>query len=56
MMERQNIKQHIDKYLDELGIAVYHPILKRDVGEVKLGNAKAFFLLLPLLNGEKWTA
>ena len=54
-MERQNIKQHIDSYKQELELAVYHPILKREIEEVELDRTKAFFLLLPLLNGEKWT-
>ena len=54
-MERQNIKQHIDSYRQELKRAVYHPILNREIGEIELDSRKAFFLLLPLLNGEKWT-
>lgn len=54
-METQNIKQHIDSYKKELKIAVHHPILDREIGEVELDRTKAFFLLLPLLNGEKWT-
>lgn len=54
-MERQNIKQHIDSYRQELRLAVHHPILNRELGEVELDSTKAFFLLLPLLNGEEWT-
>lgn len=54
-MERQNINRHIDNYRQELRLAVHHPILKRDIGVVELDEAKAFFLLLPMLNGEKWT-
>ena len=54
-MERQNIKQQIDRYRQELRKAVHHPILNRSIGEVELDETKAFFLLLPLLNGEKWT-
>ena len=54
-MERQKIKYHIENYIDEMKRAVYHPILERDAGEVELDAEKAFFLLLPLLNGERWT-
>lgn len=54
-METQNIKNPIYNYIRELRLAVRHPILKRDIGEVQVDNAKAFFLLLPMLNGEEWT-
>ena len=54
-MERENFKCYIDNYIDELKLAVRQPILERDVGEVDVDKAKVFFLLLPLLNGEKWT-
>lgn len=54
-MERQNIKQTIDTYKQELKRATYHPILKRDIGEANLDKVNIYSLLLPLLNGEKWT-
>ena len=54
-MERENFKCYIDNYINELKLAVRQPILERDVGEVDVDKAKVFFLLLPLLNGEKWT-
>ena len=46
----------MDKYVDALRLAVRQPVLSREVGEVDIDQAKVFFLLLPLLNGEKWTA
>jgi len=54
-MEIQNIERHINGYRQEFRKAVHHPILKRSIGEVELDETKAFLLLLPLLNGEKWT-
>ena len=54
-MERQNIKQQIDSYKKELKIAVHHPILSKRIGEIEIDSTKTFFLLLPLLNNEKWT-
>lgn len=53
-MERQK-NSHIKNFIDELEREVYHPILKRDARQVKLEAEKAFYLLLPLLNGEDWT-
>ena len=54
-MEKQNINDHIDNYMQEFNRAVYHPILNREIGQPKLDEATAFFLLLPKLNGEEWT-
>ncbi|WP_172369403.1 heptaprenyl diphosphate synthase component 1 [Sporosarcina jiandibaonis] len=54
-MERENINCYIDNYIGELRHAVRQPILERDVGDVNVDKAKVFFLLLPLLNGERWT-
>ncbi|QUW22108.1 heptaprenyl diphosphate synthase component 1 [Sporosarcina sp. Marseille-Q4063] len=54
-MERENINYCIYNYIDELRLAVRQPILERDVGDVDVDKAKVFFLLLPLLNGERWT-
>ena len=42
-MERQNIKHHIKNYINEMEREVYHPILKRDVGQVELDASKGFF-------------
>ncbi|WP_210469193.1 heptaprenyl diphosphate synthase component 1 [Sporosarcina sp. 6E9] len=54
-MERENINYCINNYIDELRLAVRQPILERDVGSVDVDKAKVFFMLLPLLNGERWT-
>ncbi len=55
MMERLKINQHIEKYISELEQSLYEPIVDRDVGRLPMDTAKAFFLLLPMLNGERWT-
>ncbi len=55
MMERQKIKRHIENYIGEVERSIYEPIVDRDVGRMTVDAAKAFFLLLPLLNGEGWT-
>lgn len=54
-MERQKIKQYIENYICELEQSLYEPIVDRDVGQMPIDTAKAFFLLLPMLNGESWT-
>jgi len=54
-MERQTVYDVQKKYMSELELAVRHPILKRDIGLVNIDKAKVFFLLLPKLNGEKWS-
>lgn len=54
-MEKLTIKKQIEHYRDEFNDAVYHPILNRDIGSAQLDDTTAFFLLLPKLNGEKWT-
>ena len=54
-MERQIIQQHIENYRAEVERAIYEPIVQRDVGLVSVDATKAFFLLLPMLNGERWT-
>lgn len=54
-MEKQNIKQQIENYKIELKTEIHHPILQRDLGDVKINDATVFFLLLPLLNGESWS-
>jgi len=54
-MERQKINQTIENYISELEQSLYEPIVDRDVGRLPIDTAKAFFLLLPMLNGESWT-
>lgn len=54
-MERQKIKQHIENYKLAVERSIYEPIVNRDVGHMTVDTAKAFFLLLPMLNGERWT-
>jgi heptaprenyl diphosphate synthase len=54
-MERQKMKQHIEHYRVEVEQAIHEPIVMRDVGRMTIDDAKAFFTLLPLLNGERWT-
>ncbi|WP_342509846.1 heptaprenyl diphosphate synthase component 1 [Sporosarcina sp. FSL K6-2383] len=54
-MERQKIKQHIENYISDVEHSLSEPIVDRDVGRLPIDAAKAFFLLLPLLNGERWT-
>lgn len=54
-MERQKMKQHIEHYRVEVEQAIHEPIIARDVGRMTIDGRKAFFTLLPLLNGERWT-
>lgn len=54
-MERQKINQTIENYISELEQSLYEPIVDRDAGRLPIDTAKAFFLLLPMLNGESWT-
>lgn len=54
-MENQNMNKQIANYIVNLKSEVYHPLLKRDLGEVEVKETATFFLLLPLLNGEKWS-
>jgi heptaprenyl diphosphate synthase len=53
-METQKIKLHIENYIGEVENAIHEPIVDRDVGRITIDAAKAFILLLPLLNGERW--
>lgn len=55
-MRRQNINVQIEKFIEEFNRSVYHPILNREIGMPKLDKSTLFFLLLPKLNGEEWTA
>lgn len=54
-MERLKMKRYIENYINELERAIHHPILARDIGQIVLDAPKAFFILLPMLNGERWT-
>ncbi|CAM3058044.1 heptaprenyl diphosphate synthase component 1 [Filibacter tadaridae] len=54
-METKQMKMNIENYMNEVKYALREPILERDVGEPPIDALKSFFLLLPLLNGEKWT-
>ncbi|HJF32969.1 MAG TPA: heptaprenyl diphosphate synthase component 1 [Sporosarcina psychrophila] len=53
-METQKIKLHIENYIGEVERSIYEPIMDKDVGRTTIDAGKAFFLLLPLLNGERW--
>lgn len=55
-MDRQTINRYIQNYISEVERSIQEPILERDLGKMPLDEAKAFFLLLPLLNGEEWTS
>lgn len=55
-MGRQNFTTQIEAFIDEFNQCVYHPILNRDVGQPKLNEQLLYFLLLPKLNGKKWTS
>lgn len=55
-MGRQKFTIQIEAFVDEFNQCVYHPILNRDVGHPKLSEQLLYFLLLPKLNGEKWTS
>ncbi|MFJ7933445.1 heptaprenyl diphosphate synthase component 1 [Sporosarcina sp. NPDC096371] len=54
-MERQIIKRQIENYIAELKHVLHEPVVERDVGQAPIDPTKVFFLLLPMLNGEKWT-
>lgn len=53
-METQKIKLHIDNYIREVEKSIREPIVDRDVGRITIDAVKAFILLLPMLNGERW--
>lgn len=53
-MGKQNSKYQIEEFIAEFNRSVYHPILNRDIGQPKLNEHTALFLLLPKLNGEEW--
>jgi heptaprenyl diphosphate synthase len=53
-MELQKTNLHIDNYIAEVERSIYEPVVDRDVGRMTVDAIKAFFLLLPMLNGERW--
>jgi len=55
-MDRQTINRYIHNYISEVEQSIQQPILNRDLGTMPLDEAKAFFLLLPMLNNEEWTS
>lgn len=55
-MDRQTINRYIQNYISEVEDSIQEPILNRDLGKMPLDEAKAFFLLLPMLNNEEWTS
>jgi heptaprenyl diphosphate synthase len=54
-MERKNTDRLIENYIAETASAIYHPILEKEAEPFEIERSKAFFLLLPLLNGERWS-
>lgn len=55
-MDRQTINRSIQNYIREVEQSIQEPIVYRDLGKMPLDTAKAFFLLLPMLNGEDWSS
>jgi heptaprenyl diphosphate synthase len=55
-METQKIKLHIENYISEVERSIREPIVDRDVGRMTIDVDTAFFLLLPMLNGERWNS
>ncbi len=53
-MELQKTNLHIDNYIAEVEHSIYEPVTDREVGRMTVDAIKAFFLLLPMLNGERW--
>ena len=53
-MELQKTNLHIENYIAEVEHSIYEPVVDRDVGRMTVDAIKAFFLLLPMLNGERW--
>ena len=55
-MDRQTISRYIQNYINEVERSIQEPVVNRDLGKMRLDEAKAFFLLLPLLNDEEWNS
>ncbi|MBB4823774.1 heptaprenyl diphosphate synthase [Sporosarcina luteola] len=54
-MERAYM-QYVKKYLNEVEQSIYEPTVFRHFSGTMVDEKKAFFLLLPLLNGEAWSS
>lgn len=54
-MDRQIMNRTIQNYIRDVENSIREPIAYRDLGRMPLDEAKAFFLLLPFLNGEEWS-
>lgn len=54
-MDRQLLNRKIQYYIRDVEQSIQEPIMTKTLGKMPLDNAKAFFLLLPFLNGEKWS-
>ena len=55
-MDRQIMNRTIQNYIREVEHSIREPITHRELGGMPFDEAKAFFLLLPLLNGEEWSS
>ncbi|WHT47135.1 hypothetical protein QNH10_12720 [Sporosarcina thermotolerans] len=54
-MDRLTINRYVENYIKKVEQSIQEPIVYRELGKMPLDEAKAFFLLLPLLNGENWS-
>ncbi|MDN4608740.1 heptaprenyl diphosphate synthase component 1 [Sporosarcina highlanderae] len=54
-MDRLTINRYIQNYIKQVEQSIQEPIVYRELGTMPLDEAKAFFLLLPFLNGEEWS-
>lgn len=54
-MDRQLLNRKIQYYIRDVEQSIQEPIMTKTLGRMPLDDAKAFFLLLPLLNGEEWS-
>lgn len=54
-METKGFTDQVDHYIHKLRQAVYQPIVERDAGHAHIDREKASLILLPLVNGERWT-
>ncbi|QTD42184.1 heptaprenyl diphosphate synthase component 1 [Sporosarcina sp. Te-1] len=54
-MERAYM-QYVKEYVNEVEQSIYEPTVNRHFSATIVDEKKAFFLLLPLLNGEAWSA
>ncbi|MCG3089949.1 heptaprenyl diphosphate synthase component 1 [Sporosarcina cyprini] len=54
-MERADM-QYVKEYVNEVEQSIYEPTVYRHFSGTIVDEKKAFFLLLPLLNGEAWSS